>query len=246
MKVGILIFISLILGMMHTSANAQEYYAVLKKKAIKQLEPTHGVHDFRLEMTDNRMWDVRISFPEMEDDQKYPLVLALHWAGGGDTFKEYADCLVLPALQDFKGIVVIPSGDNKHWVHPSNDTRLIDLIKKVSKFWPIDKKRIYLTGYSNGAIGSWKLALEHPKLFAGALLLSGYYTEDRVKIPIHVLHGNKDELFNIHEVELMLQFSQSKGSHISLTKIPGFSHYMACDYMDAMRKAIPQLLISQR
>jgi polyhydroxybutyrate depolymerase len=42
----------------------------------------------------------------------------------------------------------------------------LKIISRIKKELCIDSKRIYVTGYSNGAFMSYELALRHPELFA--------------------------------------------------------------------------------
>lgn len=79
------------------------------------------------------------------------------------------------------------------------------LIQKVIADNKIDKSRVYLTGLSMGAWGSWNLAFAHPELFAALVPIAGFV--DRVPmienckikdIPIRIFHGLKDNVVNVH------------------------------------------------
>lgn len=105
-----------------------------------------------------------------------PLVIALH--GGGGTGKDMVRLTVegFNTLADREGfIVVYPDGIEKHWndgrggdetgyrAHVENidDVGFISaLIDHVVKELSIDRKRVYVTGMSNGAIMSHRLACE--------------------------------------------------------------------------------------
>ena len=61
----------------------------------------------------------------------------------------------------------------------------------------IDNKRVYLSGLSNGAMGSFELLKNRPNMFASAVLICGggdpTCAKDFAKpTPVWVAHGAKD------------------------------------------------------
>jgi len=209
---------------------------VVKRSEIKKISLEAGTHDYALEMTNGKKWNVRILVPEIKKEQKYPLVLALHWAGDKEAYKIYSDCLVFPAFEKIKAFIVVPSSDGIHWIHPNNENRVIDLLRKLKKQFPIAKEQIVVTGYSNGGIGSWKYAEAYPKLFSAAIPMAGYYEKEKIQIPVYIIHGEKDELFNVHTVQNAMGQSKKMGSKIDITIVKDLSHYMACSYIDILRE----------
>lgn len=70
----------------------------------------------------------------------------------------------------------------------------------------VDAERVYLMGFSQGAVMSLALALTAPHLVAGVIAISGYLDEEvvtRVKpetlsnLPILVMHGTYDDLLPV-------------------------------------------------
>ncbi len=118
-----------------------------------------------------------------------PLVIALH--GGGGTGKDMVKLTLggFDKLSDKKGFVVVyPDGIKKHWsdgrsgeetryrTHKENVddvgfiSALIDtLIKKLN----IDPKRVYITGISNGAMMSYRLACDLTEKIAAIAPVAG-------------------------------------------------------------------------
>ena len=209
---------------------------VVKKAEVKNMSLKAGLYDCALEMTNGKKWDVRILVPEIQKDKKYPMVLAMHWAGDQEAFKTYSDCLLFPAFEGIDAIIVIPSADNIHWIHPNNEKRVIDLVRQLKKQFPIAKQQILVTGYSNGGIGSWKYAHTYPKLFCAAIPVAGYYEKRKIHIPVYAIHGEKDELFTVHSVQNALDQSKLMGSQLDLTIAKNLSHYMACSYVELLRE----------
>jgi len=184
----------------------------------------------------NLNWNIKLSVPKIETGKKFPLILALHWAGNLSTYKEYADCLAFPGLETLGGIIVAPSSNGLRWNQPINEKRIIQLIKEIVKHWPVSEKQIIVIGYSNGGIGSWHFANKYPELFAAAIPMAGYYRPAKLEIPTFVIHGRKDELFKVEEVEEVINLSMKNGSKIYLELVEDYSHYMGCDYVEVLQK----------
>lgn len=71
------------------------------------------------------------------------------------------------------------------------------LLGEIERVVPIDRKRIFLTGLSNGAAMSHRLACERPALVAGIAAFGGtnqYATSARcdAQVPVLQLHGTAD------------------------------------------------------
>jgi polyhydroxybutyrate depolymerase len=140
-------------------------------------------------------------------DKAVPLVLVFH-GGGGD-----ADGMVryshFDALADREGFIAIyPDGTLKQW----NDGRLMApksddvgfvraIIDEVEKTYKIDRKRIYATGMSNGAMMSQRLACEMSGTLAAVAPVAGTMPDDFAPrcsptepISVLMIHGTDDPL----------------------------------------------------
>ncbi len=120
-----------------------------------------------------------------------PLVVHLHGAGERGTnnitqitANQGAVAFAQPERQASDPSYVLapqmPAGTT--WTTPSNQAALLELIDRVVATHPIDVDRLYLSGISMGAIGSFDLLPKHPGKFAGALLVAG--TGDVARMPL--------------------------------------------------------------
>ena len=201
-----------------------QYYPTTTKNSIKNYKLEKGRKTDEFLLDNDKKWAVKLSIPEIKKGEKVPLIIALHWAGKKDTYKEYANCLAFPSFEFLNGIIIAPSGDGFHWIHEKNERRVIKLIKQILKYWPIDKQKVIITGYSNGAIGSWYYSKKHAKLFAAALPVAVFYKKpSKIKVPMYILHGKKDELFNANLVETSIKKSIQKKSEITYKILPKYS-----------------------
>jgi polyhydroxybutyrate depolymerase len=142
-----------------------------------------------------------------------PLVMALH--GGGGTGKKVDKLLNLNILADHFGfIVAYPDAVNGHW----NDGRgvkkyrsqreniddvhfISGLIDAIAGEFNIDKKRIYVTGASNGAMMSFRLGCELANKITALAPVIGSMPENLVAgcsparpLPLIMINGTDDPL----------------------------------------------------
>ena len=163
---------------------------------------------------DNRTYILYIP-QNLDKNKPVPLLFALH--GGGGQAKNMVGLTKgrFNELADRDGfIVVYPNAVEKNW----NDGREIDkyysnknnvddvgfiaeLIKRISKEYKIDEKRIYFTGISNGGFMSFRLAIELNDKIAAiapvtANINSNLTKKPKPKNPISVLiiNGTRDPL----------------------------------------------------
>ena len=120
-----------------------------------------------------------------------PLVVFLH--GGGErgannisqiTANQGAVAFAKPERQASDPSYVlapqVPVGST--WTTPAIQAALMELTERMMATHPIDADRVYLSGISMGAIGSFDILPKHPELFAGALLVAG--TGDATRAPL--------------------------------------------------------------
>lgn len=103
-----------------------------------------------------------------------PLVVFLH--GDGEMGSSSA-VQGLPGVQYMANasrsyISVAPVGSNYDWSGSGKQQDLMTLINKVASDYNVDKNRIYLMGFSRGAIGTWDLVSSNPNYFAAAVPVS--------------------------------------------------------------------------
>ncbi|WP_375562549.1 prolyl oligopeptidase family serine peptidase [Bernardetia sp. OM2101] len=217
------------------------YFPTVKNKSVKELQTKTGEFEYEFLMTDKSKWKARLFIPNIKEEQKIPLVIALHWAGNKNVYKEFATCLAFPAFDSKNVIIVAPSSEGKMWTDEPIEIRLIRLVKQLKKYLPIDEDKIMIMGYSNGGIASWQFALKYPKLFSVALPMAAIYSSKKITIPVYALHGKNDELFDVENSEKSLLESISKGSKIEYKIIENLSHYMACNYLEELKKMIDSI-----
>ncbi|MBI3354735.1 MAG: prolyl oligopeptidase family serine peptidase [Nitrospirae bacterium] len=156
-----------------------------------------------------------IHVPPDNKNKQMPLVIALHGGGGTGSRMEKLTQGGFNALSDREGfIVVYPDGLEKHWndgrsvkeagwrAHKENadDVGFITvLIEHLVKEQNVDSKKVYITGVSNGALMSSRLACEKTEKITAIALVAGTIAENFAPrcspsrpIPILMMHGTED------------------------------------------------------
>lgn len=173
-----------------------------------------------------------------------PLLIAFHGGSGQPgQMEKLTGFMALAAESDF--FVAYPEGINRGW----NDGRdlpkrkdiddvefVIKLVEKLCASFPIDRKRIFACGISNGGFFVQHLALRAPGLFAAvasvaATVHQSMYDTERVSEPIAIMFvvGKDDPVipYNGGTIELA---SRKAGFVVSAEH--SFAYWVAANHAD--------------
>jgi len=221
---------------------------------IAHAEPKEGARDMLEKMiytdADGKTLPYRLLKPlNYNPKEKYPLVVFLHGAGerGDDNDKQLVhgvpEFLTPETRKDYPCFLIAPQcPDGKKWVEvdwsaeshkqpkePSEPMRLtLGLIDQMRKDYPIDGKRIYVTGLSMGGFGTWDVIARKPDLFAAAVPICGGADETTatkiVKIPIWAFHGAQDPAVKVSRTRHMIAALKKAGGEPKYTEYPDEGH----------------------
>jgi predicted esterase len=204
-----------------------------------------------------------------DDKQPFPLIIALHGLGARqDSFFDFYG-KEFPRLAEQRGYIVaaplgyrVDGGYGFSLFRSSEDLaqirkaeysekdvlRVLDLMKQNYK---IDEKRIYLTGHSMDAIGTWFLAAKYPDIWAAIAPFAGYgnpSTVEKMKsIPAIVVHGDADPTVAVGGSRAMVEALKKFGADYRYIEVPGGDHINVVqpnfgavfDFFDKHRKSTP-------
>lgn len=121
--------------------------------------------------------------PAISENSKYPLIIYLHGEEESGTDNEaqltrtecatiWVDPVLLAKNPTYVIAPQIPAGSD--WTEEPAYSNTLALLNQFIENHPqIDKNRIYIVGFSDGASGVWNMVLKNPKLFAAAMPISG-------------------------------------------------------------------------
>lgn len=180
--------------------------------------------------------------PNHPSGELLPLVLFLHGSGErGDDLelvKKYGLARELEYRDDFPFIGLSPQcPDDVRWMDITAD--IMTLLNEMIDRYPVDRRRIYLTGFSMGGQGAWVLAVEHPNVFAAVAGVSGRIPPAdpdflerlcRLKdVPVWVIHGEADDRVPAENARILAQALNECGGSARLTLYPNLGHGPTCD-----------------
>ncbi len=149
----------------------------------------------------------------------YPLVLFLHGGGATRSFDELLNCaspvfafgparLVAPEAQaQHPAFVVVPWSGGGSW-NEENTRLILGMVDALAGEFPIDRRRLYVTGQSMGGFGTWQMITQHPDEFAAAVPVCGGgdpALAARAKgVAIWAFHGSADGIVPVSETRGMI------------------------------------------
>ena len=185
---------------------------------------------------------------------KAPLVIYLHGSGGlgNDNLKQLSlgnvfgtRVWVLPDNQNrFPCYVVAPQTD-QGWVRydlsqdtpgPAkvlpglgNGARLaLEIIDVLCHEFPIDERRIYITGQSMGGAGTWHMITNRPSFFAAAVSCCGSTSTDdgtgSIDTPVWNFHGDSDKTVPVSVSRDRIAARRKAGGRPLYTEYVGVDH----------------------
>lgn len=141
----------------------------------------------------------------IDPGKKYPLIVYLHDAesrGSADFLVTESLPKKLQSLKDFEFLVVSPLGNGgmDFWSKDEMIVPVMELLDEIQSSYPVDAKRIYLTGAGMGGNGVWVMGMRNPGYFAALAPLGGYIypfgIPDNIcnlkDVPVWAFHGGED------------------------------------------------------
>ena len=188
--------------------------------------------------TDNADYPYVVYLPAGKSTQEVyglPLVFSIH--GRGEPAWLFAEKNGWQQLADETGefITVFPDSPENIWTIERDKDAICEIINQMKENYHIDEKRVYLTGFSNGAVYTDQQMTTFPELFAaaspwngpsmndckkmGSSVMGSYYIEpsflnSEYEMPVWICVGDNDGKAGVdrgEELQIML-----KANHCSL------------------------------
>ncbi len=201
----------------------------------------------RLEYTNyitNLTLPYRLFLPEdYNKSKKYPVLLFLHGAGArGNDNESHIPSFTqgFDVASDIlgKAIIVCPQCPSNGWWNIDENSygdengelgTVMKLLRSVIEKYNGDRNRIYVTGISMGAFGTWDLLGRYGNFFAAAVPVCGggdtSHAQKLSTIPIWIYHGTADQTVSFSSSQRMYDAINSfNNGLIKLKRLEGVDH----------------------
>ncbi len=176
-----------------------------------------------------------LSIPKNAKDNM-PLIVFLHGDGYENKPNDLGKFFIVDKGQSYNNgdagfFLIAPNTKEKGWTNGSIPSSLKGLIDKVVSDYKIDTSRIYIMGYSRGAIGTWYMVNSYPNLFAAAVPIScspiGVNASNFKHTKIKAISGNSggDEANYNSQMTSFVNSINSAGGHAEKVTYSGYTHF---------------------
>lgn len=177
----------------------------------------------------------------------FPSMNRLNWEYIPETLQGFAEandvCVAAPfgrSNTDYQGI---------------GEQDVLRVVQEMEQRYPIDRRRVFLSGVSMGGMGVWTIGARHPNRFAGLIPVCGradYYVWQGVarhtmpsykqrlidvefghpllssltNTPIFCIHGDMDPLIGVEEARHAVRIARQRKLDITYVELPGGSHWI--------------------
>jgi phospholipase/carboxylesterase len=225
---------------------------------VSDAEARRGVQYREHRIEGLRVLEVVVGHADFE--ARLPLVMQLHGRGDRARLPEGAYDNVSSPLRILIPEAPAPLGLGFTWAPVSvtahkpmllgaalarEATRLTRVLRHIEGIREVDGRPI-VTGFSQGAMLSYTLAVRHPEAVGAALPVSGWIPphlvprrpRGDVRVPILALHGTADPIVKIGPTRVAVRRLRHLGYDVHLDEFPGVEHEMTA----AMRRRHHELL----
>lgn len=155
--------------------------------------------------------------PGYDPSRSYPLIICLHGAGfDGDTYLDRWQ----PRLgEDY--LLACPTRAEADWWSRQGEELVLAVLSEVSHTYHVDPDRVFLTGMSNGGIGTYLIGLNHTDRFAALIPMAGALPKalfpllDNAKnTPFYIIHSSKDQVMPVQYSRDVAAYLKQNGSPV--------------------------------
>jgi dienelactone hydrolase len=184
----------------HPDASIERVIRIIETERIYETRPIGTLRDEHIRLG-GLTYDLALAVPLTYQPSKgYALIICLH--GAGFTGDAYLERWQSRLGEDY--ILACPTYPAGAWFTRRAEDLVLATIRQVRQRYHVDPDRIFLTGMSNGGIGTWLIGMHHAPLFAGlAPMASGLddvlmpFLGNLRNTPVYIIHGVKDQVMPV-------------------------------------------------
>lgn len=165
-------------------------------------------------------------------DGGYPLLVYLHGKNGDVMTPEQPwQANVFSNEENFDDrpcFIIAPQNPDQMGWKGEKAEGVVNIVKQLIENLPVDPKRIYLTGYSMGAYGTFHILADEPELFAAGVPVAGGGNPGTAAtfkdVPVWVFHGAQDPTVKVEQSQKMVTALTAEGAEVKYTEYPDGDH----------------------
>lgn len=181
-------------------ASVETVAQIIKAERTYQNQPVGNLPDEQIVIRGQQYPLSLFIPPTYQASKAYALVICLH--GFGFTGEEYLERWRPRLAEDY--LLACPSYPSGAWFTRRAEELVLETVRQVAHRYHVDPDRVFLTGMSNGGIGTWLIGMHHAPLFAGlAPMASGLddvlmpFLANLRSTPVYIIHGAKDQVMPV-------------------------------------------------
>ena len=160
-------------------------------------------------------------------NEPLPFVVVLH--GKGVDHNAWFDLTPVKEVAERYGyIVAAPNGRGEWYYRGDGEQDVLDIIAEVKKTCRVDEDRVYLAGHSVGSMGTWRIGLRQPDLFAAICPMAGMVSVELLPNARHlapfVIHDAGDDVVPVKNSRRPAQRLAELGISFQYREETGYAH----------------------
>ncbi len=173
--------------------------------------------------------------------KRHRLVLDLHGGVSRPELLSYDDLRQMAQLRgphaEANGyLLALPTGEAKaEWWTPVGASNVLGIVAATKRAYNLDENLVVATGFSDGASGSFYLALTHPTPFAAFVPLNGHlavagagglqvHLRGLRVTPVYAINTDRDSLYPAEGVRPIADALKALGAPFTWREVTGFAH----------------------
>lgn len=164
---------------------------------------------------------------------KLPLVVFLHGAGECGSELSKVNSHGFPKYikdgENFDFVLLAPQVPFRDCSKGWNPEKVMNLTKKIMNEYPVDHKRIVITGFSLGGVGTYRMVDKYPDFFSVAIPVAGVYAynDNLTKTPIIAYKGALDPNVSNSDHDYLKKMITAVNPKSSFITYKGYGHPVA-------------------
>ncbi len=176
-----------------------------------------------------------------DPDIKTPMIINLHggvnWPMKKERIKHAKRQEVTELAIKNNWFIVFPFAESSAaWWDNVGQENVLNIIRETKKNYNIDDEKLWMTGFSDGASGSFNFAMTKPTDFAAFFPLCGdmgvgaqdggnhLYPSNMSNLPLYVINTDNDHIYPSSRMIKTIDMAREAGANIFYREYNGFGH----------------------